>query len=69
MAVTMVVKVLEMDVQVLTKKSRIPVTIPVKKEAMPVSYTHLQAKADADCTPDVVGIQQNIHPNCNDDQH
>lgn len=34
MAVTMAVKVLEMDVQVLTKKSRIPVTIPVKKEAM-----------------------------------
>ena len=25
---------MEMDVQVLTKKSRIPVTIPVKKEAM-----------------------------------
>jgi len=34
MAVTMAVKVLEIDVQVLTKKSRIPVTIPVKKEAM-----------------------------------
>ena len=34
MAVTIVVKVLKIDVQVLTKKSWIPITIPMKKEAM-----------------------------------